>query len=288
MAVIIALSSFGLILVSIGGGLFLRYKLPDSHLSGDSKDVIRLATALIGTMAAVVVALLFSSTRSTYEATNSQVARLTAGVVELDQLLKEYGGPESLELRGALRNDTASTVSAIWRGDAPVTAQLLRPVTQEDTVLYKLRQLEPKTPVQTAIKARALAVSNDIEQTRLILLAQPPDTLSRPFITVLVLWLCFIFASFSMSSKANPTLVAVLLICGFTASTAVYLILELGQPFDGLLQLSNRALRHALPPLLLTSPLISPRRRRRCGRLPTAAASAGWAPGCSSECRRSA
>lgn len=249
MAVIIALSSFGLILVSIGGGLFLRYKLPDSHLSGDSKDVIRLATALIGTMAAVVVALLFSSTRSTYEATNSQVARLTAGVVELDQLLKEYGGPESLELRGALRNDTASTISAIWRDEAPVTAQLLRPVTQEDTVLYKLRQLEPKTPVQTAIKARALAVSNDIEQTRLILLAQPPDSLSRPFITVLVLWLCFIFASFSMSSKANPTLVAVLLICGFTASTAVYLILELGQPFDGLLQLSNTALRHALPSL---------------------------------------
>ena len=249
MAVITALSSFGLILVSIGGGLFLRYKLPDSHLSGDSKDVIRLATALIGTMAAVVVALLFSSTRSTYEATNSQVARLTAGVVELDQLLTEYGGPESRDLRGALRNDTASTVSAIWRGDAPVTAQLLRPATHEDTVLYKLRQLEPKTPVQTAIKARALAVSNDIEQTRLILLAQPPDSLSRPFITVLVLWLCFIFASFSMSSKANPTLVAVLLICGLTASTAIYLILELAQPFDGLLQLSDRALRHALPPL---------------------------------------
>ena len=167
----------------------------------------------------------------------------------LDQLLKEYGGPESLELRGALRNDTAATVSAIWRGEAPMTAQLLRPLTQEDTVLYKLRQLEPKTSVQTAIKVRALAVSNDIEQTRLMLLAQPPDTLSRPFITVLVLWLCFIFASFSMSSKANPTLVAVLLICGFTAATAIYLILELGQPFDGLLQLSNRALSRALPPL---------------------------------------
>ena len=96
---------------------------------------------------------------------------------------------------------------------------------------------------------RWLAVSNDIEQTRLTLLSQPPDTLSRPFITVLVLWLCFIFASFSMSAKANPTLVVVLLICGFTAATAIYLILELGQPFDGLLQLSNSALSHALPPL---------------------------------------
>ena len=103
--------------------------------------------------------------------------------------------------------------------------------------------------MQNAIKARALVVSSDIEQSRLTLLAQPPDTLSKPFITVLVLWLCFIFASFSMSSKANPTLVAVLLVCGFTAATAIYLILELGQPFDGLLQLSNRALRNALLPL---------------------------------------
>lgn len=249
MAVTISLGSFALILLSIGGGLFLRYKLPDSHLSGDSKDVIRLATALIGTMAAVVVALLFASTRTSYEATNSHVARLTAGVVELDQLLKEYAGPESLVLRRALRSDVDSMVSAIWRDNAPVSGELLRPVTQEETVLYKLRELEPKTPVQNAIKTRALAVSNDIEQTRLTLLSQPPDSLSRPFIAVLVLWLCFIFASFSMSSKANPTLVAVLLICGFTASTAIYLILELGQPFDGLLQLSNSALRYALPPL---------------------------------------
>ena len=87
MAVIISVGSFALILICIAGGLFLRYRLPESHLSGDSKDVIRLATALIGTMAAVVVALLFASTRSTYEVTNGNVARLTAGVVELDQLL---------------------------------------------------------------------------------------------------------------------------------------------------------------------------------------------------------
>ena len=249
LAVNIAVASFVLILISIGGGLFLRYKLPDDHLSGDSKDVIRLATALIGTMAAVVVALLFASTRSGYETTNGHVARLTAGVVELDQLLKEYGGQESLSMRRALRIDLASMVSAIWRDDAPVTGTLLRPVMQEDTVLYQLRQIEPKTPVQSAIKTCALSVSSDVELTRLTLLAQPPDTLSRPFITVLVLWLCFIFASFSMSAKANPTLVVVLVVCGFTAATAIYLILELGQPFDGLLQLSNDALRHALPPL---------------------------------------
>lgn len=248
-AVYVALTAFALIVISIAAGLFLRRSLPESHLSGDSKEVIRLATALIGTMAAVVLALLFASTRSAYEVTNSNVARLTAGVIELDQVLAEYGGPESLALRTALRDDVTRMVAAIWRDDAPVSAGVVRPVVQEETVLFKLRQLAPKTPVQISLQARGLLVGTDIDQTRLTLFAQPPDSLSRPFITVLVLWLCFIFASFAMSSKANTTLVVVLLICASTASSAIYLILELGQPFDGLLQISNSALRHALMPL---------------------------------------
>ena len=86
--------------------------------------------------------------------------------------------------------------------------------------------------------ARALSISGDLEQTRLSLIAQPTDSLSKPFVVVLVLWLCFIFLSFSMSAKANTTLVVMLVICAFSASSAIYLILELEQPFDGLMQIS--------------------------------------------------
>jgi len=66
---------------------------------------------------------------------------------------------------------------------------------------------------------------------------------------VLVLWLSFIFLSFSMSAKANTTLIIILVVCAFSASSAIYLILELGQPFDGLMQIPNTAFRNALAPL---------------------------------------
>ena len=248
-AVTIAVISFVLIVLSVLGGVALRSRLPTEDLTGDSKDVIRLATALIGTMAAVVLALLFASTRSTYENTNARVARLTADVIEFDQLMKEYGGENITGVRQALRDEVRNMVSSIWRDFAPASASLLRPVTQDKTVSYKVHQLEPGSHVQTGLQARAVVISADIKQERLGLIAQPQDSLSKPFIAVLVLWLCFIFASFSMSSKANATLVTVLLTCAFTASTAIYLILELGQPFDGLLQISNSALRNALVPL---------------------------------------
>ena len=246
-AVAIAIVALGLILASIVCGLFLRSRLPEAHLSGDSKEVIRLATALIGTMAAVVLALLFAATRGSFETTNSHVSRLTAGVIELDQLLKEYG-PEGLPLLRALRADRDFMVNLIWR-DGASDVSPIRAVAPQQTVLYMLRELKPREPVQSSLQARALQVTTDLEQVRLILFAQPPDSISKPFMIVLVLWLMFIFASFSMSAKANPTLVIVLFICAFSAASAIYLIVELGQPFDGLMQIPSEPLRQALAPL---------------------------------------
>jgi hypothetical protein len=248
-AVFVGLIAFGLILASIAIGLMMRHWVPEAHISGDSKEVIRLATALIGTMAAVVLALLFASTRTSFEATNSSVGRMATNVIELDHMLQEYG-PEGAALRKALRQDVGAIVASIWqdqvtaqqRADAHIPGAQVK-------VLTLLRQMTPANPMQAAVQARALSVSGDLEQTRLSLVAQPTDSISKPFVTVLVLWLCFIFLSFSMSAKANTTLVVILVICAFSASSAVYLILELEQPFDGLMQIPSNSLRNALQPL---------------------------------------
>jgi hypothetical protein len=66
-------------------GMFVRNRLPEHHLSGDTKDVVRLGTGLIGTIAALVLGLLISSANSTYEAQSAQVKQLIAGVVLLDR-----------------------------------------------------------------------------------------------------------------------------------------------------------------------------------------------------------
>jgi hypothetical protein len=66
------------------------------------------------------------------------------------------------------------------------------------------------------------------------------------------LWLAFIFDSFAVSAPPSRTIVTVLFICVLSASSAIFLILELGQPFDGLMQLPNAGLRDALAPLPAT------------------------------------
>ena len=247
--IVAAGTAFVLILGSMILGTVLRSILPEQHLTGDSKEVIRLATALVATMSALVLALLFASTRSSFEHTSSAVSRMTADIVELDSLLAEYG-PEAAPLRKAVRDEVGPLIDSIWREDAVEGGRADLAVTsQSGSVLYMLRELKPQTTVQSSLQARALQVSTDLSQIRLTLASQPGDSTSTPFVSVLVLWLMFIFATFSMTAKPNATLTAILFICIVSASGAIYLILELGSPFGGLMQVSNDTLRGALAPL---------------------------------------
>jgi hypothetical protein len=192
-----------------------------------------------------VLALLFASTRTSFEHTSAAVSRMTADIVQLDRLLDDYG-PQAKPIRAALRREIGPLIDSIWRDDAEARGAKVEPKSHNESVLYMLRELAPANPVQASLQQRALQVSTDLAQTQLALFAQPSDTLSHPFIIVLVIWLMFIFAVFSMSSPPNVTLAIVLFLCILSASAAIYLILELGLPFGGLMQVSNEGLRTAL------------------------------------------
>src|SRR5476649_2851162 len=132
--------------------MLLRSILPEHHLSADSKEVVRLATALIATLAALVLGLLVASTRGSYEQTCGQIGRITADVVVLDRLLDEYG-PDAAPLRQMLRGALKPMADSIWRidnrGAAPFQASA-----QGETAFYKLQELVPRDAVQRALQAR--------------------------------------------------------------------------------------------------------------------------------------
>ena len=197
-------------------------------------------------MSALVLALLFASTRTSFERTSGLVSRLTADITELDRVLKHYG-PEAQPVRTALRAEIQPMIDSIWRDEAIARGVKFEDSkTPEEEVLFMLQDLQPANSKQRALQTRAIQVSSDLAQTQLALFAQPTDSISNTFLIVLIIWLMFIFGIFSMSAPPNPTLFVVIAICILSASAAFYLILELGLPFGGLMQLSNEPLRNAL------------------------------------------
>jgi hypothetical protein len=243
----LSLISLAIILGGVLAGVLMRKALPDEHLADDAKDVIRLGTGLIGTIAALVLGLLIASAKTSYDNQNSQVQHLTADVVLIDQLLRQYG-PEARPIRGLLRRGIDPLVEQIWQEggttDAPFAASALG-----EAAFAMIGELAPKTEVQRSLKARAIQVSTDLAQARLALFVQTGSSVPKPFLAVLVFWLAIIFASFSLFARLNLTLVLALLVFAISASAALFLILELGQPFTGLMRISDAPLRNALAPL---------------------------------------
>ena len=98
----------GLVGVTLLGG-WLRRIVPAEHLSADSKDVVKLALGLVATMTAILLGLLISSAKGTFDTTRSEVIQMAAKVELLDRVLKLYG-PQATDSRRALRDSVADGV----------------------------------------------------------------------------------------------------------------------------------------------------------------------------------
>ncbi len=248
--IILSSITFAVILGGAAVGAVLRNTLPGHHLAEDAKDVVRLGAGLVGTIAALVLGLLIASAKSSYDTQSSQVRQTTASIVLLDQMLAQYG-PETRPARELVRSAIGPLVERIWRenGSHPAKEVPFAPSTGAQSAFTKILELSPQNEVQRALKDRAIQVSTDLVQARLLLFEQADDAIPMPFLAVLVLWLTIIFASFSLFSRLNPTLIAALVVFALSASAAIYLILELSQPFSGLMHISSAPLRNALAPL---------------------------------------
>jgi hypothetical protein len=238
--------------VILGGGFvgaFLRRTLPDHHLADEAKDIVRLGTGLIGTIAALVLGLLIASAKSSYDTQSGQVQRLTADVVLLDQLLAQYG-LDARPIRDGMRQALGPLVDRLWHENGAAASNgPFAATAASETAFAKIGELAPQTDAQRSLKARAIQVSTDLAQTRLALFVQAGSSIPMPFLAVLVFWLAIIFASFSLFARLNPTLVAALVVFALSASAALFLILEMSEPFAGLMQIPSAPLRNALAPL---------------------------------------
>ncbi len=232
-------------------GRILRALLPDEHLSAESKDVIKLGMGLIGTMTALVLGLLIASAKSNYDNQRNGVAQLSANVIWLDRILAHYG-TESKDARALLRASIADLLQRTWPGEDPQAEQTevnSETVGRYEGIFDKIQELAPKTEAQRALQTQALNTSWDTGRMRLLLSVQKGGSIPTPFVVLLVCWLALILASFSLLAPRNATAFVTLLICALGVSSAVFLILELDQPFHGMLQISSAPLRNALAQL---------------------------------------
>ncbi len=224
--------------------ILLRGSLPEPHLSADSQGVVKLAMGLVVTMAALVLGLLVSSAKSSYDAKSAELTDMSARLVLLDRLLAHYG-QETLEARDVLRGVAVVSLDRIWPQERSRTSEVVPPCNAE-VIFEKIQALSPKDETQRSLKAQASSMAMALGQTRWLMSTQGATSVSKPMLVILVFWLTAIFISFGLFAPRNATVIAALFVSALSVSGAIFMILEMYRPFGGLIEISSAPLRFAL------------------------------------------
>jgi len=241
----ISMVAFAFIFGGALAGMTLRTSLPDHHFSAESKEVVKLGMGLVGTMAALILGLLVASAKTSFDAQSSELTQASANIVVLDRVLAQYG-PETREVRELLRGAVARIIEDTWSHGRHASSQFGGASTSNGIMLEKIQALSAETEFQRAIKSQAWNMALNLGQTRWLLYEQGTTSVSKPMVVIMVFWLTIVFVSWGLLAPRNPTVVATLFTAALSVSGAIFLILEMYNPYRGVIQISNAPMQSAL------------------------------------------
>jgi hypothetical protein len=228
-------------------GTFLHIKLPDRHLDGDSKDTVKLVMGLIATMAALVLGLLIASAKNSYDTQRTELQQMSSDVVQLDRVLAMYG-PEAQDLRVIAKQAVIAAHERFWPSKDQIPADLDPATGRALTNLFyqKLENLTPKSDAQSRMQSAALQLTSSLTQIRMLMYEQVQQPISWQLLTVLIFWVSVLFLGFGIFARLNATLCVTLTVGALSVASAIFLILEMNQPYAGWMRLSDEPFRDAL------------------------------------------
>ena len=226
-------------------GARLRRALPAEHLSSDSKDAVKLALGLVATMTAILLGLLVSSAKTSFDTTRSEVMQMAAKIALLDRVLLLYG-PQTMDARRALRESVEEGVRRIWPPNGQASVQATPNEHMGDAVYIAISRLTPQDEAQRALKTEATSLMAQLAELRVLIQAQAVSSVSKPLLMAVALWLVVIFFGFSLMSPGNATSILALIAGAFSVACAVFIILDLDHPFSSVVRIPSEPMLKVL------------------------------------------
>jgi hypothetical protein len=206
---------------------------------------VHLGAGLIGTLAALILGLLVSSSKGSYDQVGSLLNELCAGYAHADRLLANYG-PQAAPLRGMLLESLEHGRQLVWpeefgMGDHTSLNELSSAKMMLETIYERVSLLDGSNSNQRQIQGDTLRVLDDMVQKRWLLQEVVFGSGISWFLLVIpVLFIAFITLVYALYAPRNPTVAAVLFCTALCIAIAVFLISELSSPLQGSLKISSK------------------------------------------------
>jgi hypothetical protein len=229
-------------------GFFIQKYLPSHHLAKESQDSVKVGAGLIATMAALILGLLVSSSKGTFDRVNVLVNEAAADVITLDRSLA-YLGPEAAPARVALREQVARVLTSVWPEDvrsAPGGSKAYLQQAQVTPFVKIISGLPTVDAASQEYKSSALGIAADLAAKRSLISVESTSRLPIPLVVIPIFWITFLTFVYGLFAPRNATVTLVLFFCAVSIAGAIYLICEMSTPLDGSIKIPSQPFRTAL------------------------------------------
>ena len=230
-------------------GLILQKFLPEPHTTDRSLAMIGAIVGLFSLLLALVLGTLIGNAFAFYSTQKSELETFASRMVQLDLALAEYG-PETMPARVKMKGTLENIHEMFWGKDTstfnPESLKVSAALAHLRGMDEYIASLNPQTPAQRQFAAAAGIDASWIEQTRILISLQLASPVSWPLLIVVIFWALILFCGFGLLSQINATTIAALGFGAFAVGTAIFLILELSEPFTGLFRLPPGAIEQML------------------------------------------
>jgi hypothetical protein len=238
----IAAASFAFALAGFG----LNVSAPSAMLA-DARGMIGSVAGLITLLLALVLGLVIWTSHAVYTTQVAQGLSLGPIVMQLDTAFEQLG-PKGIEGRKLLQAQVLSHRDRFWGEDRHRRGAMSYAISKADTrdMADYLARVAPGNDDERRLVATAQQLSASMIQTQLLMARQLATPLPSILLVVVVGWALVLFFAYGLSSAPNPISLGMTALGAIAVASAVLLIFELTDPYEGLFRISPDGINKVL------------------------------------------
>ncbi len=241
----------GISFVAMFGGcliaVFVARRLGDHHVSKETQDTVKLGVGMVAAMASLILGLMTASVKGNFDSTDKDVHTYALNILSLANDFGHYG-PEACPAQTLLGQYVHSVLTETW--GIGHYGENKEPQPNSEQLLIKLdnaiRAWAPATDLQKETRSATLSDFRSILTTRWTVSQESVAAVPTAFIVVLIFWLALIFMSFGLFAPPNAVVLLSFFLCAASISGALFLIMEMSGPFDGLIAVQSQPMEQVL------------------------------------------
>ena len=236
-AATVALLTFASALAGLGVHGFL----PAGYVV-EYKGMVGSVVGLVASLLSLVLSLLIWTSHALFTTQQSQLQTIGRSIIQLDFALTGYGS-EATEGRARLHEHVKRLRARLWEDGLAARRAFYHAALPEDVLGMRafFVSLHPTNDEQKHAVTNVRDLFGSIVDTQMTMIRSLVDRVPNLLLNVVLGWSCLLFFGFGLLSTFDAVTVVLAALGATAVASAVFLILELSDPYSGLLTMPHEA-----------------------------------------------